>query len=76
MAAQNDDVALIHRWFRALQVCVRTVDFAGSRPLFAEDMITFGTLTPFTVGLVRRIAVSISGLLEHRILNRTYIRRL
>ena len=50
MAAHDDDVALIRRWFRTLQVCVQTVDFVGSRPLFAENMITFGTFTAFTIG--------------------------
>jgi ketosteroid isomerase-like protein len=50
MDEQGDDVALIRRWFRTLQVCVQTVDFAGSRPLFAEDMITFGSFTAFTMG--------------------------
>lgn len=48
--AEHDDVALIRRWFRTLQVCVQTVDFVGSRSLFAEDMITFGTFTAFTIG--------------------------
>jgi ketosteroid isomerase-like protein len=50
MAEQDDDVALIRRWFRTLQVCVQTVDFAGSRPLFADDLITFGTYAAFTSG--------------------------
>jgi hypothetical protein len=50
MAEQDDDVALIRRWFRTLQVYVQTVDFVGSRPLFADDMITFGTFTAFTIG--------------------------
>ncbi|WP_201864966.1 YybH family protein [Microvirga soli] len=50
MASQDDDVALIRRWFQKLQVCIQTVDFVGSRPLFADDLITFGTLAAFTVG--------------------------
>ena len=50
MAEHDDDVALIRRWFRTLQVCVQTVDFAGSRSLFADDIITFGTFTAFSVG--------------------------
>jgi len=50
MTVQGDDVALIRRWFQRLQVCIQTVDFAGSRPLFAEDLITFGTFTAFTLG--------------------------
>jgi hypothetical protein len=50
MAEQDDDVALIRRWFQKLQICIQTVDFVGSRPLFADDLITFGTLAAFTVG--------------------------
>ncbi len=50
MAEHDDDVALIRRWFRTLQVCIQTVDFAGSRPLFADDLITFGTYAAFTLG--------------------------
>jgi ketosteroid isomerase-like protein len=50
MDAQGDDADLIRHWFQRLQLCIQTVDFVGSRPLFAEDMITFGTFTAFTVG--------------------------
>ena len=50
MAEQDDDVALIRRWFQKLQLCIQAVDFVGSRPLFADDIITFGTFAAFTVG--------------------------
>jgi ketosteroid isomerase-like protein len=50
MDVQADDADLIHRWFQRLQLCIQTVDFVGSRPLFADDMITFGTFTAFTIG--------------------------
>jgi hypothetical protein len=50
MDAPEDDVALVRRWFQRLQLCVQTVDFVGSRPLFADDLITFGTYTAFTIG--------------------------
>jgi ketosteroid isomerase-like protein len=50
MDAPEDDLALVRRWFQRLQLCVQTVDFVGSRPLFAEDVITFGTYTAFTIG--------------------------
>ena len=50
MDAQGDDADLIRRWFQHLQLCIQTVDFVGSRPLFADDIITFGTFTTFTVG--------------------------
>jgi hypothetical protein len=50
MDKQDEDVVLIRRWFRTLQVCVQTVDFVSSRPLFADDMITFGSFTSFIVG--------------------------
>ena len=50
MAEQDGDVALIRRWFQKLQLCIQAVDFVGSRPLFADDIITFGTFAAFTVG--------------------------
>lgn len=50
MDMYEDDLALVRRWFQRLQLCVQTVDYIGSRPLFAEDMITFGSYTAFTVG--------------------------
>ena len=50
MDARDDDVGLIRQWFQSLQFCVQTVDFGESRPLFAEDVTTFGTVTAFTVG--------------------------
>jgi ketosteroid isomerase-like protein len=50
MEAHEDDVALVRRWFQHLQFCVQTVDLVGSRPLFAENMITFGTVAGFTTG--------------------------
>ena len=50
MAEQDEDVALIRRWFQKLQLCIQAVDFVGSRPLFADDIVTFGTFAAFTVG--------------------------
>ena len=50
MDVQGDDVDLIRRWFQRLQLCIQTVDFEGSRPLFDEDLITFGTFAAFTLG--------------------------
>jgi ketosteroid isomerase-like protein len=48
--AEQDDVALIRRWFQKLQLCIQAVDFVGSRPLFADGIVTFGTFAAFTVG--------------------------
>ncbi len=50
MSALEEDVALVRRWFQRLQLHVQSVDFAGARPLFAEDLITFGSFNPFTIG--------------------------
>ena len=44
------DVALIRRWFERLAERVRAVDYAGARPLFADDMIAFGTFADFVTG--------------------------
>jgi ketosteroid isomerase-like protein len=48
-----DDLARVKRWFRRLSDHVRAVDFAGARPLFAEDMIAFGTFENFITGRER-----------------------
>src|SRR5258708_13426682 len=47
---EPDDLARIAAWFERLAEHVRAVDFAGARPLFAIDMIAFGTFTDFVDG--------------------------
>jgi ketosteroid isomerase-like protein len=41
----------IKNWFRALERCVRTVDYASARPLFAPDVVAFGTRAEVVSGL-------------------------
>jgi ketosteroid isomerase-like protein len=48
--ARDDDMALIHRWFRRLAECMQAVDYVGARPLFTEDVIAFGSLAGFVAG--------------------------
>ena len=48
--ARGDDVARIRRWFQRLADHVQAVDYVGARPLFAEDMIAFGTVADFLTG--------------------------
>ena len=48
--AQKEDAVRVRRWFERLAEHVRAVDFAGARPIFAEDMIAFGTFTDFMTG--------------------------
>ena len=50
MVASEDDVALVQRWFQRLQLHVQAVDFAGARHLFSDNLITFGSFNPFTIG--------------------------
>jgi ketosteroid isomerase-like protein len=45
-----DDVAGVKAWFAKLAEYVREVDFVGARPLFAPEMIAFGTFTDFMTG--------------------------
>ena len=47
---EPDDVAAVTAWFHRLAEHVQAVDFAGARPIFAEDMIAFGTFTEFMTG--------------------------
>jgi ketosteroid isomerase-like protein len=42
-----DDAARVRAWFSRLAAHVRAVDFEGARPIFAEDMIAFGTFEDF-----------------------------
>jgi ketosteroid isomerase-like protein len=46
----SDDLASVKRWFDTLAAHVREVDFIGARPIFAPDMIAFGTFTDFMTG--------------------------
>ncbi len=45
-----DDVEGVKTWFETLAAHVRDVDFIGARPIFAPDMIAFGTFTDFMTG--------------------------
>ena len=45
-----DDLERVKAWFRRLSEHVRAVDFTGAHPLFAEDMIAFGTFENFVTG--------------------------
>jgi ketosteroid isomerase-like protein len=45
-----DDLALVRQWFEQLAEHVRTVDFAGARRLFSEDLVAFGTFEDFVTG--------------------------
>ena len=48
--ADLDDLERVKAWFRRLSEHVQAVDFAGAHPLFAEDMIAFGTFENFITG--------------------------
>ena len=50
MADDPEDVAGVRAWFETLAAHVRDVDFVGARPIFAPDMIAFGTFTDFMTG--------------------------
>ena len=45
-----DDMAAVRTWFETLSKHCRDVDYEGARPIFAEDMIAFGTFTDFITG--------------------------
>ena len=44
------DLDGIRRWFVRLADCVRAVDYEAAFPLFAEDLIAFGTHNDFVTG--------------------------
>jgi ketosteroid isomerase-like protein len=45
-----DDVTAIRTWFDCLATNCRTIDYEGARPIFADDLIAFGTFTDFMIG--------------------------
>jgi len=45
-----DDLAAIRAWFETLATHCRAIDYEGARPIFAEDMVAFGTFTDFMTG--------------------------
>ena len=45
-----EDLAAVRAWFDALSGHCRAIDYEGARPIFAEDMIAFGTFTDFMIG--------------------------
>jgi ketosteroid isomerase-like protein len=44
------DLAKVKAWFARLSEHVRAVDYEGARPIFADDMIAFGTFENFVTG--------------------------
>jgi ketosteroid isomerase-like protein len=48
--SHEEDAARVRRWFECLAEDVRAVDFESARPIFAADMIAFGTFTDFITG--------------------------
>lgn len=48
--AESEDADRVRAWFHRLAAHVQAVDFAGARPIFASDMIAFGTFSDFMTG--------------------------
>jgi ketosteroid isomerase-like protein len=46
----------VEGWFHQLERCVRTVDFEGARPIFAEEAVGFGTYGAMLDGLDALVA--------------------
>ena len=44
---ETDDLRLVRAWFERLADCVRAVDYEAAYPLFADDLIAFGTFNDF-----------------------------
>jgi ketosteroid isomerase-like protein len=47
---ETADLDAVRAWFHRLAEHVQAVDFAGARPIFAADMVAFGTFTDFMTG--------------------------
>ena len=49
-APKPEDMQAIRDWFTRLSRHVQAIDYEGARPIFAADMIAFGTFTDFMHG--------------------------
>ena len=49
-APDATDLEAVRRWFAKLADCVRAVDYEAASPLFAEDLVAFGTYDNFVTG--------------------------
>ncbi len=49
-APAAEDIDGIRAWFKRLSECVQAVDYEAAYPLFADDLIAFGTFTDFMHG--------------------------
>jgi len=63
--ANESDAARVRQWFERLAEHVRAVDFEGARPIFAADMIAFGTFTDFMTGRDQAEAVQWRNVWPH-----------
>lgn len=54
-------IAAVRVWFETLQRCVRAVDYATARAIFAPDVVSFGTRAAFVTGLEALQAEQWSG---------------
>ena len=43
----DDDLAQVKAWFQRLAECVQAVDYEAAYPLFADDLVAFGTFNDF-----------------------------
>ncbi|MBM3546254.1 MAG: nuclear transport factor 2 family protein [Alphaproteobacteria bacterium] len=46
-APAKDDLDAVRFWFKRLSECVQAVDFEAAYPLFADDLVAFGTFKDF-----------------------------
>lgn len=55
-APGEDPIAALRGWLRDFSACVHAVDFEGGRAMCAPDLVAFGTVAEFVVGLDRVMA--------------------
>jgi ketosteroid isomerase-like protein len=51
MRLQGLDPIEVEQWLDRFAACVRARDYSGGRELFADDVVGFGTYTPYADGL-------------------------
>jgi ketosteroid isomerase-like protein len=58
---QRAELTELAAWFRALERCVRAVDYKTARGIFAEDVASFGTRAEMVTGLDNLVERQWSG---------------
>lgn len=56
MSLTEAELPALRRWLEEFAACVRAVDYEGAKPMFAPEVVGFGTYAGMLVGLDNLVA--------------------